>query len=324
MKFGDDYFNLSLEDVFQSLMRSPKLSENSDSSNFYWRSLDLLKTSWELYNGASFKDLSVWDEDIVCPGGDILIKGGYRHLIDILSKDLEIQYGHHVVRVDYSKSKYTKLVCTNGIVIRARKVISSIPLGVLQSGDVQFIPPLPEWKNQSISSMGMGLMDKMILQFENVFWDPTIRAYKYLRNDHSQFSWISNFYPSTGEPILILISAADTAESMAHLSDEEVLEKAMTVLRDVFGDKVEDPIRTIRTNWLQNIYSRGSYSYCKAGSRPSDVVNLAAPVEESLYFCGEHTISEYLGCVHSAFISGKRASIEVLESIKSQFERDNK
>lgn len=285
-------------------------------NSLHYKLLDLCRTSWESYNGASFNDLSVWDDDVVCPGGDVVIKGGYRILIDILARDLNIKLNYYVKEIDYSNPNYIALKSHNNEVIKVKKCILSLPLGVLQSDDVKFNPSLPSWKRNSIQAMGMGLMDKVILQFPSCFWDPTRKSYKYVRDEHSQLCMIYNVYPSTGEPILVFLYAADTAELLVNESDDKVIEKALTTLRNIFGDKVPEPVRAIRTNWKNNIYSRGSYSYSKVGSKPTDVTNLALPVDDKLFFCGEHTVSEYLGCVHSAFLSGKRASEEVLLSMK--------
>jgi hypothetical protein len=38
------------------------------------------------------------------------------------------------------------------------------------------------------------------------------------------------------------------------------------------------PIRVIRSKWTSNPYVRGSYSYIKVGSFPSDVLALARPI----------------------------------------------
>lgn len=49
-------------------------------------------------------------------------------------------------------------------------VVVTVPIGVLQDGRPGFNPPLPEWKQQAISAVGSGLLNKVILRFPRPFW----------------------------------------------------------------------------------------------------------------------------------------------------------
>ena len=55
-------------------------------------------------------------------------------------------------------------------IFRARRVISSIPLGVLQRNLVYFNPPLPEPYQEAISSIGSGIVNKLFCSFRKPFW----------------------------------------------------------------------------------------------------------------------------------------------------------
>lgn len=37
---------------------------------------------------------------------------------------------------------------------------------------VEFTPPLPEWKLSAIQRLGFGNLNKVVLCFERIFWDP--------------------------------------------------------------------------------------------------------------------------------------------------------
>lgn len=43
-------------------------------------------------------------------------------------------------------------------------------LGVLQSDNVEFEPPLPEWKRESLLSFHMTTYTKIFLKFNKRFW----------------------------------------------------------------------------------------------------------------------------------------------------------
>jgi monoamine oxidase len=49
--------------------------------------------------------------------------------------------------------------------IEADFVVVTLPLGVLKSKSVEFVPPLPREKAEAIEMMGMGTENKVILMF---------------------------------------------------------------------------------------------------------------------------------------------------------------
>jgi monoamine oxidase len=61
-------------------------------------------------------------------------------------------------------------------------------LGVLQAGDIAFTPDLAQTKKDAINRLGMGVMDKLWLEFPSAFWT----------NDLTQ-DWIGYFSDSPGE-----------------------------------------------------------------------------------------------------------------------------
>ena len=52
----------------------------------------------------------------------------------------------------------------------ADQVLVTASLGVLKSGIIEFEPALPAWKTDSIAKLGFGLINKVVLEFEEVFW----------------------------------------------------------------------------------------------------------------------------------------------------------
>ena len=59
-------------------------------------------------------------------------------------------------------------------------MLCTLPLGVLKQctaantepNTVRFSPPLPEWKVAAIQRLGFGNLNKVVLCFDRVFWDP--------------------------------------------------------------------------------------------------------------------------------------------------------
>ena len=61
----------------------------------------------------------------------------------------------------YSRSDGVELLLAGGGMLRAKRAIVTVPLGVLKAGDVVFEPPLPETKADAIKSLGFGVLDKV-------------------------------------------------------------------------------------------------------------------------------------------------------------------
>ncbi len=115
--------------------------------------------------------LASWNEDDEFSGDHVLLDKGYGALIDKMARSLDIRLSTVVQRVTHSAS---------GVKIRTSKgefsadaVICSLPLGVLQSGDVQFDPPLPANHQTALAHLDSGALAKVALRFPEVFWPAT-------------------------------------------------------------------------------------------------------------------------------------------------------
>jgi [histone H3]-N6,N6-dimethyl-L-lysine4 FAD-dependent demethylase len=65
-------------------------------------------------------------------------------------------------------------------------VLCTLTLGVLkvavspesnQANTVRFEPPLPDWKQAAIQRLGFGNLNKVILCFDRIFWDPNTNLF---------------------------------------------------------------------------------------------------------------------------------------------------
>ena len=70
------------------------------------------------------------------------------------------------------------------------------------------------------------------------------------------------------------------------------------------------------TAWLQDPWSRGSYSYALPGHAEDRAV-LAAPVDNRLFFAGEATSPNFFSTAHGAYLSGLTAAEAALASLQS-------
>ena len=51
-------------------------------------------------------------------------------------------------------------------------VVVTVPLGVSKSGAIEFVPNLPASKRRAIERIGVGVLAKLVLRFDDVWWPP--------------------------------------------------------------------------------------------------------------------------------------------------------
>ena len=241
-------------------------------------------------------------------GGDHVVDGGYRTVVDALAEGLDIALGAPVTRIAYSSDGVT--VETAGGPIDASHAIVTVPLGVLKAGSIAFDPALPSTKSEAIGRLGFGAYEKAVLVFEERFWRDSFgdglavlsgfggeRAFPF-------FVDVSDF---AGAPTLVCIySGAFAHIAQATMSAEELIAGATRQLESGLGRSIPTPIGTVATQWDRDPHSLGAYSFRPVGSRDTDMDALAEPVSGRLLFAGEATIADHYQTVHGAFMSGLR------------------
>ena len=292
----------------------------------------------EYANAANVDKLSLkgWDQDIgnEFEGEHAQVVGGYQQLPRALwrhPEPLDVRTNKAVKSIKYSavgsQGKAT-VTCEDGESIEADKVVMAAPLGVLKEQSIQFDPPLPQWKKDSIRRMGFGLLNKLVLVFEKPFWDTERDMFGLLRQHmtgtgneqadykegRGQFYLFWNCIDTSGLPVLIALMAGESAYYAEKASDAVLVAQCLEQLRNCFGrSNVPQPIESVVTRWGSDRFARGTYSYVAAEARPGDYNLIAAPIS-NLFFAGEATIATHPATVHGAYLSGLRAAHEVYES----------
>lgn len=87
-------------------------------------------------------------------------------------------------------------------------------------------------------------------------------------------------------------------------SDEEVKKDFAQFISSFVQEEVT--IRDLKlSRWHLDEHSLGSYSYCKGGEKfRKNIDVLAAPLQNKVWFIGEHMNKSINGCVHSAYQTG--------------------
>lgn len=191
-------------------------------------------TAIEHEYGADIDDLSpcAFREGDQFGGGDAILPGGYIKLLETLIGGYDIVFERVVDSI---------VIENNAVNVKAGAVryfgdaaLLTVPLGVLKSGAIDFTPPLDSTRQGAINRLGFGLLNKLYLRFDRVFWDIDADIIGYTGQKRGYFSEWLNIAKFTGEPVLLGFNASSAAKELEAMTDEQVSEEAMTALRSMY------------------------------------------------------------------------------------------
>ncbi len=274
-----------------------------------------INTTIEHEFAADVSDLSFyhWDQGEEPRGGDVLFRGGYDQIVNHLSDRLDVRLTHSVQLIDTSGPNVR--VVTNQGEFRAKRVVVTLPLGVLKAGVIAFTPTLPLSKLRAIAGLGTGALNKVYLRFSDAFWPKDVDVISQIATRKGEWSEAYNLQPLLSEPILVCLNAGDYGQRIEAMPDHAIVGGAMQMLRRLFGPAIADPTGVVITRWMSDPFARGSYSHCPPGAAIEDYEALAQPVTAQLFFAGEATSRESPATVHGAYLSGLREAKRIALAI---------
>jgi len=229
-----------------------------------------------------------------------------------------VKLSHKVTAVEYSETGVV-VTCSNGLQVQAEYGICTLPLGVLQHGNVEFSPPFSKERLAGIHGMKMGHYAKVNLGFASNFWGVEKEVIMIAGKPEGFMTWGLNLdHPKylPGSKMLSFHFAGEMAarfESQPHtLTQTEV----MVQLRKLYGPCIPEPNILWISNWTNDPLAYGSYSTWPLGYEGEAWLSMKSDAGR-LSFAGEHTADNY-GFVHSALDSGTEAAAKILEAIHKQ------
>ncbi|KAL3840250.1 hypothetical protein ACJIZ3_024841 [Penstemon smallii] len=222
-----------------------------------------------------------------------MIRGDYSAVVESLGEGICVHLDHVVSDITYFPKdcgtinglhNKVKVSTSNGIEFSGDAVLVTVPLGCLKAETINFSPSLTQWKYLSIKRLGFGILNKVVLEFSEVFWDDTVDYFGATAGDADRRGWCFMFWnvrKTVGAPVLI----------------------ALVV--------VSDPVAFVVTYWGKDPYSYGAYSYVAVGSSGEDYDLLGRPVDNCVFFAGEATCKEHPDTVGGAMMSGLREAVRI-------------
>ncbi|KAL5710021.1 hypothetical protein ACHQM5_020636 [Ranunculus cassubicifolius] len=284
---------------------------NSEEMNlFNWHLANLEYANAGLLSKLS---LAFWDQDDPYDmGGDhCFLPGGNGTIVQALAENLTILYEKVVHTIRYGSDGVQ--VITGNQTFEGDMVLCTVPLGVLKSGSLKFIPELPQRKLDGIKRLGFGLLNKVAMLFPHVFWSKDLETFGHLCDETSrrgEFFLFYSYASVAGGPLLIALVAGEAAHKFESMHPTDAVARVLEILRGIHepqGIDVPDPIQTVCTRWGGDPLSLGSYSNVAVGASGDDYDILAESVGDGrLFFAGEATNRRYPATMHGAFLSGLR------------------
>ncbi len=231
---------------------------------------------------------------------DLPIREGLGALVAHLARGLPVHTATPVTEIDWSRAG-VRVTSTTGT-LRCKHVLVTVPTNVLASGAIAFTPALPAAKQTAIAQLPQGVNEKVFVPLSGALIDgENVNAYSSVSSEDACHLQIQPF----GRPCVMGYFGAEAAQEIVRLGDAGASDLLRSRLADVYGSASAKRVGNgIVTQWAQDPYALGAYSYALPGERAARDV-LAEPLADRLYFAGEATYPAHYATVHGAFMSGQ-------------------
>ncbi len=246
-------------------------------------------------------------------GQNRLVPGGYGTLAMRAAEPLGVRHGVRVTGIDWSGQLVQ--VTTDKGVIRARKVIVTVPIGVLKSGSIRFTPALPLEKARALDGLRMGALSKIGLRFETEKFGFT--AHQFLAEiGEPARAMTFEAWPYDSD-LIVATFGGEYARGLARQGEKLAVDHALERFLKIAGSDARKAFRQgVLVGWSEDPFSLGSYAVALPG-RMSARETLAKPVGDRLWFAGEATAGVYSMTAGGAYMAGRDAAKQVAAKLST-------
>lgn len=196
---------------------------------------------------------------------------------------------------------------TNGVNHEAGKAIVTVPLKVLQQGDIAFQPSLPEERMKTIQRAPIWGGIKIFFEFSKKFY-PTFLTFDDSETDAGQRMYFDAAHAQrTSTNVLGLFAVGEQARPYQEVSGDDQLHLVLEELDRVFDQQASRSyMKHVVQDWDAEPFIHSAYLADNAS--PSIPRRVSAPIENKLYFAGDgYTRGQDWGGVHNATQSARLA-----------------
>lgn len=246
------------------------------------------------------------------PGGDTMIYGGMGAFVASFATGVRIQLSTPVTTVRWAGANDVELDTAAGTV-RARTAIITVPFGALAAGNIIFDPTLPPSYRQAVADLPMGSFEKIFLGFSRQVFDVPTNTLIFPLIDQLKVPGVQAALG--GGRVALCIVGGGHARELASQGADAMVPYAKDQVAALFGTDVLKYFQnSLATNWLNDPWTLGSYTYAKPGKAPARQL-MATPLAQQLFFAGEALSVSYAGNANGAYLSGLAAANQVLSAL---------
>ena len=227
---------------------------------------------------------------------------GYGTVIATHGHGLPVILGCPVRLIDH-RGPRLKVETTNGPIV-ADAAIVTVPSAILAEETMRFIPPLAK-KTEAAAGLPLGLADKLFLSLaQPEEFEKESRLFGRVDRSDTGVYHVRPFGRPQIEGYFGGRLAADLeAGGVAAFADFAIRE-----LVGLLGTHFANRVRPVKLHpWGVDPFSRGSYSYASPGKADCRA-ELAAPVDDRLFFAGEACSQNDFSTAHGAYLTGIAAA----------------
>jgi monoamine oxidase len=203
-------------------------------------------------------------------------------------------------------------VSTPAGTISARAAVVTLPTGVLADERLRFSPALPPAKLAAIEHLPLGIADKVFFRARG---DPFgLPPDSFVRDRHDSSRTSSVQIRPFGRDIVSCYFGGGYARELEETG--AMIGAAEAAMVNVFGSDIRRHLEApLATAWFLDVHARGSYSAAAPGHahRRAD---LAAPLDDRLFFAGEACSPDFFSTCHGAHLSGIAAASAAAVALK--------
>lgn len=263
--------------------------------------------------GEDGERISVLDNQQLWNGPDYTTRNGYGALIAAHGRDLPVSLSVSARTIRWGDGGVEAE--TSAGAIRARAAIITVPVGVLKSGAIRFVPELPASTQSALAGIGMGALTKIALRLNGERFDLN-DATTLMDGTRSEAMTMIEMLPD-GKPLAVAICGGDFARRLGAAGEAAAVAHVTDTLAGMLGGNVRRSVTGGRlASWWADPLARGAYSVCLPGQSAARAA-LAEPVAARLWFAGEATAGGGSMTVGGATLSARKAAADCVAKLKA-------
>lgn len=192
-------------------------------------------------------------------------------------------------------------VATGDADVSADAVVVTVPASLTNT--IAFDPPLPTWKLDALSRLGLGQAAKL-----HVPLAATAPTSAVLDVDRGYWCWTA--HGADGGPQPVVHCFAGAKPRLDGLAVDDGPSAWVAALSQLRPDLRLTPQGAVLTTWNDDPWAAMAYSAFSTQQRPGDAAALARSIGP-VHFAGEHTAGDWAALMEGALRSGIRAADEI-------------